>query len=198
MTIFFQQTDDAIGGDDQNAYCSGLTVAGSGSVGNNASAIGGTAGVTVRALGGNKDLDAGVTRAVVWMEVPVNSTDWAAGDWVVRLNITLAASPLEWSSTHICRLNSSYVNQATVGSLTGQTTDLSTTGVKTHTVSGAIQSGVSAGDVAMIILGFTVPSGGMDEKPRYLPDQIIDQPEAAGGGLGIPIAAYHHLHHNMG
>ncbi len=90
-----------------------------------------------------------------------NNTSWAAGNYVVSLDVTVAnsAGTMQWTATCILRVNSSGVSQATVGSLTAQTTSLSTTGVKTHTVSGSLQSSASATDRICAVLVFTSSTG---------------------------------------
>ena len=124
--------------------------------------------------------------------------NWGAGNWTIRLNITTANSNITWTGTFICRINSSCVSQETIGSLTGQTTSLGTTGVKTHTVSGsAVTPG--AGDKVMVILRFTNSDNMNSQAFGYTPNQNIDAPFAvlnsvtvqdavsvsSGGDLGV-------------
>lgn len=111
---------------------------------------GGSAGGAVTV--GGSQLDIGTGRACVYMEiVPPSDTGWASGNWTVRLNVTTANSLVTWTDTYICRLNSSNVSQATIGSLTGQSISLGSTGVKTMTVSGSAQT-PNAGDKVYIVI----------------------------------------------
>ncbi len=117
-------------------------------------------------------------RAAIMFESAVGEpgdTTWETGNYVVRLNVTTAfPNASTWDSTYVCRCNSAGVNQATVGSLTGQTTDLATTGVKTHTVSGSSQS-ANAGDRIYIVL--VLKQGSQNpQNLSFTPDQAIDTP----------------------
>jgi hypothetical protein len=101
-------------------------------------------------------------------------TSWPAGNWVVRLNVTTANTNIQWISTHICRVTSNGVNQSTVGSLTGQSISLGSTGVQSMTISGSSQL-AQAGDRIYIVLGFK----NINVAPQafnYQPNQLIDTP----------------------
>src|SRR5262245_17206206 len=132
MAIIYAQTGTAAGAGSAVA-CSGGTLIGGGQEKNSLCTIGGTAGGAVTV--GGSQLDAETNQAGVMFEiVPTSSAVWSSGNFTVRLNVTTANANVTWTGTFICRLNSSNVSQATIGSLTGQTTSLSPTGVKTHTV----------------------------------------------------------------
>lgn len=86
------------------------------------------------------------------------STNWAAGDWTVRYNVSSANMNMTWVATYICRVSSTCVNQATIGSLTGQSISLGTTGVKSMTVSGSAQT---PGATDKIVIMFVFTNGAM-------------------------------------
>lgn len=67
-------------------------------------------------------------------------TSWAAGNWVTGVNVSTGGSGVQWTTTCVLQLNSGGTLVNTVGSLTGQTTDLGSTGLKTHTVSGSAET----------------------------------------------------------
>jgi hypothetical protein len=133
---------------------------------------GGTAGTTT--------LTEGVTGSAAdelgcrWEIAPAVGVSWDAGTWTVRLNVTASNMNLTWDLVYICRVDSSCVNQATIGSTTGLAISLSTIGVKTATVSGAAQT-PTAGDLVQVILGFD--NGSMNAQTfDVLSDQLIDSP----------------------
>src|SRR4029434_1901476 len=118
--------------------CSGAVLIGGGQEQECLCTVGGTAGGAV--VVGGSQFDAGAGQAGVMFEIAPTNTIWAAGSWTVRLNVTTLNTTVTWTDTYICRLNSANVSQATIGSLTGQTTSLSTTRVKTHTGTGAARN----------------------------------------------------------
>jgi hypothetical protein len=91
-----------------------------------------------------------------------NNTSWASGTWIVQLKVTAAAaSNMTWTATCVIRVNSSGVAQATEGSLTGQTTSLTTTGVKSQSITqSATDSAASATDRICIVMVFTSGASG--------------------------------------
>lgn len=85
-----------------------------------------------------------------------NSASWASGNWVVQLNVTTASGQADtWTATCVLRVNSAGTSQATVGSLTGQSVALNSTGVKSMTISGAAQPSASASDRIVVVMNFT-------------------------------------------
>lgn len=171
MAIDYQQTDDA-GTAGAIAACSGATV-GNANL-NRVASVGGTPGSSLLNTLGGTEFDTGLSRALLFFEItPAAGVVWAAGDWTVRLNISSQANNVTWTETHICRLNSSNVSQATIGSLTGQTTGINTTGVKTHVVAGSSQS-PSAGDKVLIVFVFASNQNNRFFVPVF--DQIITSP----------------------
>ena len=176
MAIDYQQTDNA-GTAGAIAACSGATITTANA--NRTAVAGGAAGSTPATLGGG-NFDSGQSRALLFFEItPEAGATWGAGDWTVRVNVTTAQANVTWSETHICRLNSSDVSQATIGSLTGQTTSMATTGVKTHTVSGSSQT-PGAGDKVYIVI--VLAAGANNRSIAVTPDQLITSPFTAASG----------------
>lgn len=146
--------------------------------------LGGVAGSTPFNVGGGAFDSGNVESLIMWEINPAAGTTWGEGDWTVRINVSTAQASVTWSATYICRLNSSDVSQATIGSLTGQTTSMATTGVKTHTVAGAAQT-PAAGDKVYIVAVLTAAAN--NRQIGITPDQLISSPFTApapppGGG----------------
>lgn len=133
--------------------------------------MGGVLGTTSKAI---TLASSGVNTRATYLEFVPGVTSWAAGNYVVRLNCTTANANITWASTSICRLNSSNVSQATIGTLTGQTTSLGTTGVKTHTISGSLQTAATT-DKVYIVCGFTNAQA-MANSANFTFNQMIDTP----------------------
>lgn len=174
MPINFTQTDtdNNIG----NTFCSGRSV--SSSLGKLAT-DGGTAGTGTGAI----QVDASLTTVVSFnFKCTVNSgVSWNAGTWTWRLNITTANMNLTLGEVYLCRVNSSDVNQATIGSATGLGISLSSTGVKSGTISGSSQS-PSAGDYVSVVLVFTNTAMTGQQADCTL-NQNIDSPFTAAAGI---------------
>lgn len=172
MTLIdLQQSDTSTSLCATNAYCSVGTQGTNRTV--RRAQQGDTAGVTGVAV----TVDNADTAKNIWWHcvIPAGAS-WDAGNWTVRLNVTGAAMNTTWEGTYICRLNSACANQASIGSLTGQSIDVGTTGVKTFpAISGAAQT-PSAGDLVMVICRFTETSGHGNNTITYLPDQLINTP----------------------
>ena len=102
-----------------------------------------------------------VTRAV-YFETIANEpgeTSWPSGTATVRMTVSTGNSNIDWTATHMCRVNSSGVNQETWGSLTGQTTTLSA-GEHSHAVSVSSLGTTATDDHLYIILTFTINGHG--------------------------------------
>lgn len=79
---------------------------------------------------------------------------------------------------HICRVDSSCVNQATLGSATGLSISLGSTGVKSQNVTQGSSASPSVGDLVLIV--FVGSNGAMsDQNINISPDQNIDSPFTA-------------------
>ncbi len=176
MAINYQQTD-VVNACQGQTECSGATTT-SGASGSFDCANGGTVGSTTASI-----VTAGSATNVEKIShsiATVGSVTWASGNWVVRFNVTTANSNITWTQTWICRFNSSCVNQATIGSLTGQSVSMGTTGVKSMTISGSAQT-PAAGD--QIVLAYKFSNGmSTSQTFNYLNNQLIDSPFTAATG----------------
>ncbi len=105
--------------------------------------------------------------------VPASGVTWAAGEWTVPFNCTQANANVTLDGVYICRLNSSDVSQATIGSTTSIGTVLSSTGVTNVSVTGSAQT-PSVGDKVYILYGFLTT--GSPEAVGWTPDQTIVSP----------------------
>ena len=108
-----------------------------------------------------------------------NSTSWPAGDWVFRFNVTTGNANVLWFTSHVCRVDSSGVSQASIGQETGSSQAL-TSGVKTVTVSGSADAGAAATD-RFYLIGTVIRAGGShgNQNATITNDQLIDTPFAA-------------------
>lgn len=120
-------------------------------------------------------INKGDTQAGVMFESPaVGKTIWQAGTYTVRLNVTTAVADLNLVEVHVCRVNSSCVSQATVGSSVGLSISIGSIGVKTVEVEGAEQSAADT-DRIYIVLVFKQTSHA-NAVFGFTPDQNIDTP----------------------
>jgi len=146
----FSYTPTSTAGAAVAAYCSGLTVD-SGPIARKA-VTGGTADTAETVT-----IAASATNLIEYgYEIdPTATTVWAGGTWTINLNVTTAAATgTTWSEVYICRLNSSNVNQATIGSNTSVGVSVTSTGNKSTTVTGSAQT-PNPGDKVYIVLAFT-------------------------------------------
>ena len=183
MAINYTQTDgsaNACPGED--GYCA--------TTGNNISGTserdatdGGTAGSTPVSSGAFSS-SATDQRASIITIVPDTGTSGDSGTWTVRLNITTANMNLSIIAIDICRVNSSCVNQESIGSATGLSISLGTTGVKSQNVTGSAVT-LAAGDKVVIV--FHVANGAMSGQSfAWTPDQNIDSPFNAAAAEKTP------------
>lgn len=179
MAINYTQTDGTTGRCNSNAgYCSGFSTTQSAGTGRVCS-DGGTAGT-----GAVSTTTGAATRAIgaYFTIIPDSGTTGNSGTWTVRLNVTTANMNLTLLEVWICRVNSSCVNQETIGSTTGLTTSLGTTGVKSINVTG---SAVTLAADDKVVVGFYVDNTAMSSQAfSFTPDQNIDSPFTTGGGGG--------------
>lgn len=126
MPISYQQTATTSA---TNANCGGIIV-------NSATQVVATVGGTPAASPQTVTLTASQTSAGIakFYITPATTAVLAGGDWTVRLNVTTANSNVRIDTITICRNLSSGTNSETLGSLTGIAQTLSTTGVKTFTI----------------------------------------------------------------
>lgn len=172
-----QQTDSAgscaLGIIGTGSYCSGVS---SNASVNKLASVGGTAGSTPITSPSQNSVD---NRAIIIEWVPGSGVTGSSGTWTVRLNVTTANANLNWTATHICRVSSGCVNQETIGSLTGQSISLGTTGVKSMNVTGSAVT-LGSTDKVLVMIVHTNSSGVMSQTFGWTPNQVIDSPFSAG------------------
>ena len=185
MPIILTETDTAA--DDcttTQIACSGF--AASGDQSRKKATAGGTAGTTAVTLAtGGTDFIRTQIGFQSANDEP-NSTSWESGNWVVRVEVTTSNMNVTWENTYVCRITGPTGGCAasnSVGSLTSQGTSLGTTGVKTHTVSGAAQAGAAATDEMAIMLA--TDDNGMVQSWAFKPSQNIDTPVNQDGLMNI-------------
>ena len=185
MPTSFQQTDTNLNGTiGSNVFCSGRT--------NNGSyarecTIGGTAGTT-----SNLDsLGSAVTLVVMerFKLVVPDGISWLAGTWTWRYEVSGANMNISLEEVHICRVNSSNVNQQTIGSATGLGVGFGATGVLSGNITG-VASTPAVGDYVAIVLVFT--NGAMSfQSWSFKPSQIITSPYDTPTRTPRPISIGH-------
>ena len=167
--LSFQQTDTTFT-NGNSAACSGRVAASV--VSQETAQVGGIAGTatqTVTLTSSQTNVWGYQTKVIV----PAN-TNWNAGTWTWRLNVTTANMNLTLTEVHICRVNSSNINQATIGSATNLGLVLTTTGVKSGTITGISQT-PNVGDYVNIVFVFT--NGAMSTQSTVIThNQIINSP----------------------
>lgn len=133
---------------------------------------GGTAGTGTHTLQLSGEATSGHTTYKV---IPGTGVSWNAGTWTVRVNITTANMNLTITAIHICRMNSSHNNVSTIGSATGLSIGLGTTGVKSQNVTGSAVGSPAADDYVLIVL--TITNGSMTSQSAIATKgQNIDSP----------------------
>lgn len=107
-----------------------------------------------------------------------SETEWDAGDYIVRLNVTTGNTNCTWTETHVCeRTSGGSFN--TVASLTGQTTTLSA-GTHSHTVNrGTTFTAVDGNSTLYIVLVVSSAADHGQDTFGFTPDQNIDTPIVA-------------------
>ena len=175
MAVIFTQTDT-----DNTAVSSAETAACSGRVVTGASGLptdrecseGATPGVgnaTWRLLA--EETDKVIAAYVCVVDADVT---WSDGTWTVRFNVTTENKNLTVTEIYICRVDSAGANQETIGSATGLSISLSTTGVKEQSVTG-IAVTQTAGD--LVVISIVGTNGAMTTQSAAITnDQNIDSP----------------------
>lgn len=126
-------------------------------------------------------------RASIITIIPDSGTSGDSGTWTVRLNITTANMNLSIIAIDICRVNSSCVNQESIGSATGLSISLGSTGVKSQNVTGSAVT-LAAGDKVVIV--FHVANGSMSgQEFGWIPNQNIDSPFSASANKILTASA---------
>ena len=174
MAMTFAQTGSgsaACSGTVEKAGCSGRTSSITSAV-DLECLVGGTAGTV--------PITAGITSGgtnlcfVFFACVVPAGTSGDSGTWTTRLNVTTANMNLTVTEIYVCRASSDCTNQETIGSATGLSISLGSTGVKTQTVSGSAVT-LSAGDLVTVV--YVGTNGAMtDQTIQFTPDQNIDSP----------------------
>jgi len=105
-----------------------------------------------------------------------SDTNWNAGTWTVRLRTSSTVpSELKLHSIYICRVNSSNVSQATIGSVSVNTT-IATNTTYTATISGSSQT-PSLGDYVNIVFVFENTKTGVGTQTFTIKsNQVINSP----------------------
>lgn len=175
MAIIYTQTDtngSACNTLSELIACSGLS---GGTTLSKQATVGGTAGVTEW----SDTINASSTLIEVFgIEItPDSGVSWDAGTWTVRWNVTTSNMSCTVVAVYVCRVNSSCVNQETIGSATGLSISQGSTGVKSQTVSGSAVT-PSAGDKVLVVMA--VQNTAMTNQTLgWTPDQNIDSPFTA-------------------
>ena len=149
MAQTYNQT--ATAGPSAGQYCTGNATA-NGAAWSKQASVGGSSGAEATIT-----VDGSLTtgRAVYYKCIIPSGTNWDAGDWTINVNVTTAAANTTIEQCHVCRVNSSDVNQQTLGSATGLGIAVSATGVKTITVNQGSAATPSVGDNVIIVLALT-------------------------------------------
>lgn len=155
--------------------CSGATANGLGPPPFTTAAVGATPGVGSTAI----NLPAEASNQILdGIDCTINSgVSWDAGTWTIRINCTTSNMNMSISQIHICRIDSNCVNQASLGSATGLSISLGTTGVKTQTVSGSGATPGANDRILIVIVGSN--SAMTTQSAEILKDQNIDSPFTA-------------------
>lgn len=179
MPINFQQTDTSASTSDQ-PNCSGASLVSGGFSLSECSAAGAAGSNTISGT-----LPSSATQSYpAFRCVVAGGVTWAAGTWTVRFNVQTANMNLTVTEVYVCRADSSNVNQATIGSATGLSISLGTTGVKTQAVTGASQT-PAANDAVFIVL--VIVNAAMTSQTIILtPNQLIDSPFTEPAGYVRP------------
>jgi len=127
---------------------------------------------------GNKQAD----RAEIFIEYDADAASYngASGNWVVRLEVTVAAN-MTWEECYVCHLDGGCGGSATsIASATGLGVSMNSTGVKS---SGNLSQGssqtIDSGDIIMIVCSFTYgTTGGLACTLRVDPTDGVTAPGA--------------------
>lgn len=163
------------------AACSGLTA---GTAIAKRGIVGGSAGSSEGTISHPTSASGTLRLAHFGLVVPAGTT-WGASTFTIRLNVTTANMFLDWVSAYVCRVNSSFTNQATMGSNLSVGNNLGSTGTLSTTVSTSSQT-PNTGDLVYIVCGFTNGQT-MANAAGITPSLNIDADgfTAPGGGTSI-------------
>jgi len=158
MSVTLKQTGSVGGcGTPSGVYCASATL-GNSPTNTEVSSVGSDTG-TVTADLGNKQTD----RAEVFVQydAAADGYDGASGNWVVRLDVTVAAN-MTWEECYVCHLDGGCGGSATVmASATGLAISMNSTGVKSSgNINQASSKTIDSGDIIMIVCVFSYVSTG--------------------------------------
>lgn len=192
MAINYTQEDTNAACAD-NAFCSGLA---DGIGSRKQCEDGGTVGSTEDVF---TTIKGGAINAYLFLQCEiVADVDWNAGDWTVRWNVTDGNMDVDLEEIHICRVNSSCVSQASIGSDIAIAENLASTGIRTRTIAGSVQT-PSVGDDVVIVFGLQNNNSMFNRDIGWTPDQNVDSPFTAVGGAANPKGPLGHpLHGPLG
>jgi len=151
--------------------------------------VSGTPGTTADVIKINHP-NTGNKVAICFTIDPEDSATWDTDTAIIRLDVDIGNAELTWEDTYLCRVNSVGVNQETIGSTTGQATDLEFAGLKTMNVS-CSSTTPSAGDRLVIILAFDSPGAHGNAQITCTPGEDMDIPiNPVAGGISIPVVQH--------
>ncbi len=120
---------------------------------------------------------------VLWEITPGPNAVWRAGNWTIRLNVTVPSHFITWKGVEIVHTDQNCNGKERLGNLDGQSVSLIPPGVKSMVVPGiAPASAPATGDKILLLLSFS-NSATESRSFGYTPDQLIDSPFARVGAL---------------
>ncbi len=179
--ISFTQTDTQTGVCPLRQYFGNSVGKGTVTPGNKAAAGGtpGTSKLTEAMLAGEPEVI-----YVLWEITPGPNAVWSAGNWTVRLNVTLPSHFITWNGVEIVHVDQNCNGIERLGNLDGQSVSLIPPGVKIMVVPGiAPASAPAPGDKVLLLLSFSNSFKQHERSFGYTPDQLIDSPFARVGAL---------------
>lgn len=120
---------------------------------------------------------------VLWEVVPGPNAAWRAGNWTLRLNVTVPSHFITWNGVEIVHVDQNCDIKERLGNLDGQSVSLIPPGVKSMVVPAiAPASTPAASDKILLLLSFTNSKAEL-RSFGYTPDQLIDSPFGRVGVL---------------
>lgn len=119
-------------------------------------------------------------------------TEWAAGDYTIRIYVLTTHASAKWRGTWLCRLDDSDNVLETLGSTQDQNISLSTGGVKSMTVSGAYVGAPAVDDKIVAVMQFRSTIAA-HANIGIVPNQLISTPlSLPASSFIVPQAQYHY------
>jgi len=124
----------------------------------------------------SQTIDASATNliAIGYELVIPAGTLWITGNWVVRLDVTVANSNITWAELLICQISSACSNISTIAD-TNVSLGLGSTGVKSQAVGGSAVASPASTDKVFIVLSFTNGKSSA-QAFTWKKDVLIDSP----------------------